>query len=209
MTEAQWTVDVGPHGLQALHQPGAGERAAVICHPHPRYGGTMDNNVVLAARDALVAEGFGTLRFNSRGVGKSGGRYNDGQGEAQDLKPLLAALAEREPVTAHLAAYSFGAWVALRATTDGLVSPASLMLFSPPVDFMPFDGLRLPDCPCLVVVGDRDEYCALASLDDWLGGQDTTALTRNVLPGGDHFYGSTGPGLKRAITEFVVAQTTS
>lgn len=203
MSESSLTIDVGSHRLEARHQPGAGERAAVICHPHPRYGGSMDNNVVLAARDALAAAGFGTLRFNFRGVGGSGGRHAEGLGEAEDLGPVFAALTEREPGEVHLAAYSFGAWVALRATTDGRVTPASLMLFSPPVDFMPFGGLRLPDCPCLVVVGDRDEFCGLGSLDDWLNGQDTAALTKVVLPGGDHFYGGPDLSLKSAITDFV------
>jgi uncharacterized protein len=203
MSESKLTIQVGSHSLEARHQRGAGHRTAVICHPHPRYGGTLDNNVVVTARDALADAGFGTLRFNFRGVGDSGGRYADGQGEAQDLEPVLGALAEREPGQIHLAAYSFGAWVALRATTDGLVAPATLMLFSPPVDFMPFDDLRLPESPCLVVVGDRDEYCGLASLDNWLRGQDTTRLTKIVLPGGDHFYGGASPGLKHAITDFV------
>ncbi len=205
MSESQVTIQVGSHTLEARYQQGAGTRAAVICHPHPRYGGNMDNNVVMTALDALAAAGFGTLRFNSRGVGASGGRYADGRGEAEDLEPLLANLAEREPGQIHLAAYSFGAWVALRATTERLVAPASLMLFSPPVDFMPFDDLRLPDCPSLVVVGDRDETCGLASLDDWLRDQNTDALTRIVLPGGDHFYGGAGSGLRHAITDFVTA----
>lgn len=203
LRESSLTIDVGPHSLEARHRPGAGTRSAVICHPHPRYGGTQDNNVVLDARDALAEAGFGTLRFNFRGVGQSGGRFAEGLGEAEDLGPVFAALAEREPTEMHLAAYSFGAWVALRATTDGVVSPASLLLFSPPVDFMPFDGLRLPDCPCLMVVGDRDGFCALDSLDGWLRDQNTSALTRVVLPGTDHFYGGPQPGLTRAITDFV------
>jgi len=203
MDELVLSIEVGPHRLEARHQPGAGKRSVVICHPHSRYGGNLDNNVVLTARDALAELGFGTLRFNFRGVGQSGGRYADGLGEAEDLGPVFAALVKREPGTVHLAAYSFGAWVALRATTDRVVSPATLMLFSPPVDFMPFDGLRLPDCPCLVVVGDRDGFCALDSLEGWLRSQDQTALTRVVLPGVDHFYGGPQPGLTRAITEFV------
>jgi alpha/beta superfamily hydrolase len=206
MPETPLTIDVGPHRLEARHGPGVGAHAAVICHPHPRYGGTLDNNVVRAARDALAAAGFGTLRFNFRGVGASTGQFADGIGEARDLEAVFAALGKQEPKTAlHLAAYSFGAWVALRAVTDGIVAPASLLLFSPPVDFMPFDGLRLPRCPCLVVVGDRDDFCARRSLDAWLAGQDTAELTRVVLPGGDHFYGGQEPALRRAITAFVAA----
>ncbi len=203
MPETSLTIDVGSHRLVGRFQSGAGSRGAVICHPHPEYGGTMDNNVVLAARDGLAAAGFATLRFNTRGVGGSGGRYADGVGEAADLGPVVAALTAEQAGEAHLAAYSFGAWVALRAVTDDRVTPTSLMLFSPPVDFMPFDGLRLPDCRCLIVVGDRDEFCALGSLDRWLQKQDTSRLTKVVLPGVDHFYGAGGTALKDAIADFV------
>jgi alpha/beta superfamily hydrolase len=201
MAEITLMVDVGDHALEARHQPGAGERAVILCHPHPQYGGSMDNNVVLTARDALAALGFGTLRFNFRGVGRSGGSHAEGLGEADDLAPLLEDLAGRDGAEVHLAGYSYGAWVALQAIRGGL-APASLLLFSPPVDFMPFENLRLPDIDCLITVGDRDEYCAVSSLKRWLG-DHTDRLRQVVLPGGDHFYWGQEAALTRAITAFV------
>lgn len=205
MAESPFDIDVGPHRLVGRYQDGAGGRAAVICHPHPSYGGSMDNNVVISARDTLAEAGFATLRFNFRGVGGSGGKHADGVGEAEDLGPIMAALASQSGAEVHLAAYSFGAWVALRATTEGVVAPASVMLFSPPVDFMPFDALALPGCPCLIVVGDRDEFCGLDSLEAWLGAQDTARVSQRVLRGVDHFYGGGEAGLAGAITDFVTA----
>ncbi|MFH2005194.1 MAG: alpha/beta fold hydrolase [bacterium] len=205
MAETALMIDVGDHALEARYQPGAGARAIVLCHPHPQYGGSMDNNVVLAARDALGALGFGTLRFNFRGVGRSGGAQATGLGEADDLAPLLEDLAARDADEVHLAGYSYGAWVALQALRGGL-TPASLLLFSPPLDFLPFEDLRLPDADCLITVGDRDEYCAAPSLQRWLDLQPgTDRLTQVVLPGGDHFYWGQEGALKRAITEFASA----
>jgi len=202
VTETALMIDVGDHALEARHQPGAGEQAVVICHPHPQYGGSMDNNVVLAARDALAALGYGTLRFNFRGVGRSGGTHAQGQGEADDLAPVMKELAEREGAEVHLAGYSYGAWVALRAL-QGNLAPASLLLFSPPLDFVPFEDLRLPDVDCLITCGDRDEYCAIPSLETWLADQPHPGrLRRVILPGGDHFYWGQEAALRRAVTEF-------
>ena len=93
---------------------------------------------------------------------------------------------------------------ALKATAES-APPASLLLFSPPVDFMPFDELRLPDTTCLITLGDRDEFCALASLEGWLAKQPRERVQRIVLKGGDHFYRGQETALKQAITEFVGA----
>jgi alpha/beta superfamily hydrolase len=204
MPEQALMLDSGDVRLEARYAPGQGRDAVVICHPHPEYGGSMDNNVVLAARDALAAQGYGTLRFNFRGVGQSGGRYSGGVGEAADVRYLMTDLAQRERATVHLAAYSFGAWVALQATAES-APPASLLLFSPPVDFMPFDELRLPDTTCLITLGDRDEFCALASLEGWLAKQPREHVQRIVLKGGDHFYRGQETALRQAIAEFVGA----
>ena len=202
MPEQALVLHTGSISLEARYAPGSRGEVMILCHPHPEYGGCMDNNVVLAAREALSAQGFGTLRFNFRGVGRSGGRYAQGVGEAEDLAWIAKDLADREPVTVHVAAYSFGAWVALRALKNGM-QPASLLLFSPPVDFMPFDDLCPPDAPCLITLGDRDEYCAVSSLEDWLGKHPGARPHPTVLPGGDHFYRGQEAALKKVITRFV------
>jgi alpha/beta superfamily hydrolase len=203
MSETSLMIPVGDFALEARHAPGDGERSAVICHPHPQYGGSMENNVVHAARDALGAQGFGTLRFNFRGVGQSGGQHDGGDGEAGDLVQVVADLAQRDGAAVHVAAYSFGARVAVQACSHHGLAPASLMLFSPPVDFMDFADLRLPGCDTLIVIGDRDEFCALSSLDRWLNGLPEARYEKVVLRGGDHFYWGQETALKSAITDFV------
>ena len=110
----------GPAGrlecMLKLPAPGAeGSGAAVICHPHPLFGGTLHNKVVHAAAEALVAAGLPTLRFNFRGVGGSGGAHDNGRGEQGDLQAVLDHVEARFPGRPLvLAGYSFGAYVALR-----------------------------------------------------------------------------------------------
>jgi len=153
----------------------------------------MDNNVVIALQDALADGGWGAMRFNFRGVGRSSGKYGDGEGEVQDLMAVAAYLKEQGKEVLHIAGYSFGAWITLKATAQGL-DPASVILVSPPLDFLDFSSLTLPSKPCLISLGDRDTFCSMQSLRNWLTLQQpdsanvrplTAPLT---LPGCDHFY---------------------
>jgi len=193
--------------LEAMLVWGRSEHGAVLCHPHPLYGGAMDNNVVLAARDALAALGMTTLRFNFRGVGGSGGAFDGGRGEQQDLLAAYAALAEDVDIV-HIVAYSFGAWVATTALARGTIEPRTVTLISPPVAFAEtdFSGLTLPSCPTLVVSGDSDQFGPKAEVDRWirsLGERDD--ITRVSLAGVDHFYWGAEPALAAALTEFYEA----
>lgn len=193
---------------RASERGAAGRGGALLCHPHPLYGGAMSNAVVLAARDAVAGLGLTTLRFNFRGVGRSSGGYDEGRGEQLDLEAAFGRLAaELAGTRAHLVAYSFGAWVAARALRAGL-APASAILISPPVDFMDFSGLPPPAVPALVVSGDRDQFGSAASVDRWLG--PAGAIERVVLRGVDHFYGSAGTeaALREAIAAFVAGVET-
>ena len=169
----------------------AGERSGsgVITHPHPLYGGSMDNNVVLAARAALEQTGLSALRFNFRGVGDSDGVHGGGKAEVQDVMAATAYLRERTAPDAplHLVGYSFGATVMVRATMAGL-APTSLALISPPVDFMSTNHLALPDCPTLVVVGEMDDFCSEGSLRDWLAAATPNDVPVEILPHADHFF---------------------
>lgn len=159
--------------LEAVFE-GEGQRRAVITHPHPLYGGTMDNNVVLAARDAALSAGFATLRFNFRGVGRSSGVHDDGRGEVHDLETALAEAGER-PV---LIGYSFGAWVCA-----SLLRQQSLpcILISPPTGMFAFPAMQ--DAPVQAVVGSHDQFCDRQALQASL---DDGSLT--IIPGIDHFW---------------------
>jgi uncharacterized protein len=213
----------GKISLVGMFQEGENGRTAVICHPHPLYGGNMENNVVIAAQRAFAAGGWGTLRFNFRGVGGSGGEPGQGGKDALDLiavteflrsehfrssysnsedlsskdsnskdsnsKYLLTKnVSPGHPGKLDLAGYSYGAWVALEAIRQGLL-PDSLLLFSPPLDFMSFDGLDLPAGPVLITIGNQDEFCSVESLRKWLSGQShAEEAVLEIFPYCDHFY---------------------
>lgn len=183
----------------------AGDRpeVAVVAHPHPQYGGSMDNNVVLTACGAAGALGCATLRFNFRGVGRSGGHFDHGDGEVDDIIAAAGTARARtgEDARILLIGYSFGAWVATRAVDRGL-RPDALLLISPPVDFVSFAGLSLPDLPTQVVVGGRDEYCSLTTLEAWLGSQDHRPPLQTI-EGASHFYFGAERPLARILDGFL------
>ena len=103
--------------LEGVLRENGNRGGAVICHPHPLYGGSMENNVVEALEEGFLQSGFATLRFNFRGVGESQGAYDDGDGEVDDAVAACAYMRDMlGPGTRLvLAGYSFGAWVASRA----------------------------------------------------------------------------------------------
>lgn len=190
--------------LEGGFTPGSRPGGGIVTHPHPLYGGNMDNNVVLAARAALEGLGLAALRFNFRSVGASGGDHGGGKAEVADILGaaafVRAELTEAAPV--HLVGYSFGATVAVRATMAGL-APASLVLVSPPVDFMTMSHLTLPSCPTLVVVGERDEFCSEATLRAWLASNAPADVPVELLPHADHFYVGSDHRVRRAIAGFL------
>jgi alpha/beta superfamily hydrolase len=159
--------------------------AIVVCHPHPQYGGDMHNNVVDALCGTAVASGIAALRFNFRGVGRSEGRYDNGTGEQDDVRAAITYLrllteVNREQVG--LAGYSFGAAVALRATTPDFHAFIGVSL--PTV--MPLDGIVLA-CPSLFVSGDEDEYSDADDLTEFVSTLGPQAELR-LLPGLGHFW---------------------
>jgi len=134
---------------------------AVVCHPHPLFGGTLHNKVVHAAAEALARRGLPTLRFNFRGVGRSAGRHDNGRGEQEDLGAALAFLEERYPGRKILAAgYSFGAFVALAVgCADERV--VSLVAIAAPVGVYPFGFLRACRKPLVLIQGEADPLAPL------------------------------------------------
>jgi len=157
----------------------------VVCHPHPQYGGDMDNNVVMALVDALTARGIAALRFNFRGVGRSSGVFDNGHGEARDAASAVAFLASREEidrVRVGLAGYSFGAMMALVATDPAV---RALALVSPPVQWLDRERLTGLSIPLLLAAGDRDPICPTAGFQEiatYLGGR----VEARVVAGADH-----------------------
>jgi uncharacterized protein len=178
-------VENGTIRIEGLFEQGRTGRNAILCHPHPLYGGNMHNNVVQAARQMFARLGWGTLRFNFRAAGSSGGHPAQGQSDASDLISVSEFLRARSPGPIDFAAYSYGAWATMQAIRMGL-GPDSLILISPPLDFISFEGLRLPDAPTLVTLGNQDQYCSVESVKNWLSNQPDVKL--EVFPRVDHFY---------------------
>ena len=132
--------------LESRFVKGVKAGGVVITHPHPLYGGSMDNNVVWTAAKAFEARGRATLRFNFRGVGESGGTYGQGLKEVEDLAAALDFLKARTPGPHLVVGYSFGAFVAAHAMLQGLKADGVLMI-APPIAFM--EMAFLPQVPRL------------------------------------------------------------
>lgn len=203
MTEGAIQVRTGGAVLEALYGAGNGSDAVVLCHPHPLYGGSLHNNVISTMQMTFSRLGWSTLRFNSRGVGGSSGKYEGGEAEADDLIKIADFLREKGKTAIHLGGYSFGAWVSLKAIRKGLHAE-SVTLVSPPLDFMDFTGLSVPDARCLIVAGDRDDFCSTASLRDWLSGSEESGRNFElvILPGCDHFYSGFEDALYEKLRSF-------
>ncbi len=162
-------------------------RGAVICHPHPQYGGDMNNGVVCSITDALGDAGFATLRFNFRGVGRSGGTYDDGVGEVEDARAAARFVSERIPVTqVTLAGYSFGATVALRGGIP-VGEVEAIIAVAPPLGFSDLANAAQCAKPKLFVVGDRDQFCDVAELQTQVAAMAEPKML-HVLKGADHFF---------------------
>ncbi len=187
-------------GMLAIPDKAAG--AAVVCHPHPQYGGSMHNNVVEAILEALWEMDYATLRFNFRGVGASEGAFADGVGEAVDAAAAVKFLASRHPGDEGkmvVAGYSFGARVGLRAGLD-LKEVGTLIAVAPPIEVADLSFIVGTGKRIILIAGDRDSYCPAAQirvLHKKLKGPNTLWLVR----GADHFFAGHEAELIRAIRE--------
>jgi len=193
MKEEQITFSSGELTLEGMiARPGSStaERGAVMCHPHPLYGGSMYNNVVDAALEAMWRLGWATLRFNFRGVGQSEGEHSGGTGEADDaaaaVRFLAAELAVGSPGIV-LAGYSFGAMAAMNAASK-LSDLGALMLIALPIRLAEADALKQIDAPVILAAGDHDNYCPPAQLQA-IGQALGSRAQLKIINGADHFFG--------------------
>lgn len=203
MTESRITFrsgDLTLEGMLARPEPIGASPGAVICHPHPMYGGSMDNNVVEAIIAAMWRRGYATLRFNFRGVGASEGEYDGGEGEAADARAAVEFLAAQPDIdrrTIALAGYSFGAAVALRAGL-GDSRVARVIAVALPVAAMDSGIDSAAAKPVLLVSGDRDTYSPTPALEQAMQ-KLGAAATLKVITGADHFFGGYEPALAAEI----------
>jgi alpha/beta superfamily hydrolase len=195
------TMIAGPAGALevALNLPAEGVEPrglALVAHPLPTEGGTLDNKVAQTLAKTFAALGYVSARFNMRGVGKSQGTFDEGRGETDDALAALAyargkfpTLASRPPV---LAGFSFGTYVQTRVAKS--VTPERMVLVGPAV--MRFEGTRVPE-ETIVIHGEEDDVVALGDVFAWARPQHLPVL---VFPGCGHFFHGRLAQLQRAIT---------
>ena len=200
----------GPAGaIEALRDaPGADvpvRGVALIAHPHPLFGGTMDNKVVQTLARAFVQCGWVAVRFNFRGVGKTEGVYDEGRGEAEDFRAVLSQVAPDAAVPVALAGFSFGAFVTSRAALAVHAERSMEQLVLIGTAASRFDVAVLPPElheRTLVVHGEQDDTVPLLAVLDWARPQ---SLPVTVVPGGGHFFHGQLPLLKSLVVRHLRA----
>jgi len=170
--------------LEGLYAENEGEEGAVICHPHPQLGGSMQNNVVVSMITALFIHGNSTLRFNFRGVGRSEGSYDNGIGEQEDIGSAVSWMKQKGKANVLLAGYSFGAWVSAKWLQNHDIE-RPVILVSPPINVMDFDFSSLAGRIGLVVCGGRDSFCAHDRMKEIARRMNCRF---ELIPDADHFF---------------------
>lgn len=202
--EVPVTFPVGSITLEGLLSlPAEATRVGVVvCHPHPLHGGEMHNNVVSALVDAVQRAGLATLRFNFRGVGKSQGLHDDGNGEVDDVKGAVSFLLSRRWIPSiAVAGYSFGSIVGLKAgAEDARVS--KLVGVALPIANRDATFLEGVTKPKLLISGDRDDYAPVAKLQRLTAAMpEPKALV--VIDGADHFFSGDEGRVAAAVAAFL------
>ena len=172
--------------------------AALVCHPHPRHGGTMHTKAVYHAARGAARSGIPVLRFQFRGVGTSAGRYTAGPGERADARAALRWLASRYPGEPLLAGgFSFGAWVGLAAAVEH-DAVKGLYALAPPLRMYDFEFVG-GERPLLCVAGDRDAFVSPDALRDFAARRDAECV---LLPGAEHLLVTHLAALEDAVASF-------
>jgi alpha/beta superfamily hydrolase len=209
----------GPAGrLEALLNAGAESttHAALVCHPHPMFGGTLHNKVVFHAMKALNSFGFPVLRFNFRGTGLSQGEHDHGNGEVEDVRTALDWLDAEYHLPIVFAGFSFGAAIGLRAAYGDARVPAVIGIGTPVVPVAAdteearvytFDFMRECGKPKLFVSGARDQFGPRAKLEALVASlPEPKKLV--LIEGADHFFEGRLRELREAIETWVKERVT-
>ena len=194
----------GPAGpLEAVLEGGdnAGGSYAVVCHPHPLYGGTMENKVVTTLTRTFTDLGHPAVRFNFRGVGGSSGAFDNGVGETEDAAAVAAWAAARYAGRSLIVAgFSFGGSIAMRLAS--IVATAKLVTVAPAVEHLGLYPGKRPSCPWTVVQGDADDLVSPSAVKAWIETLNP-APRLVVLPGVGHFFHGRLQELRDVVTEAV------
>lgn len=195
--KSSFTGPAGPIEMALDAPTGDSRGVAVIAHPHPLFGGTMDNKVVQTMARAFTQAGWTAVRFNFRGVGASGGAYDEGRGEVDDMLAVVQQAAPEGELA--LAGFSFGAFVTSQVFVrlDAIRAIGKLVLVGAAASR--FDVASIPEEAherTLVIHGEQDDTVPLQSVLDWAR---PNALPVTVVPGGSHFFHGQLPLLKSLV----------
>ena len=175
---------------------------ALVCHPHPMFGGTMHNKVVYRAAKSALLSGLPTLRFNFRGAGNSVGEFTGGEGERDDVRAALDHLGVHFPgLPVCLMGFSFGAWVGLEVgATDARVS--TLVGLGVPVNMSDFSFLHGVSKPKLILQGTRDQYGSVAQVTELYA---SLAEPKQIhwVDGADHFFAGRLDEVQEVLRQFL------
>ncbi len=177
------------------------QKGVVVTHPHPLYGGNMDNPVVRQIVGSFYEAGFTTLRFNFRGTRGSSGMFDNGTGEQEDVRGALAFLNENGVSTAWLAGYSFGSWVNAHVVAAGVQIQDHIMV-SPPAGFISFDAVKKLPNTGLIITGQADDIAPpdliRSLIRQWRIDPDFRVIDR-----GDHFYSTHLKALGEVLADYL------
>ncbi len=177
----------GPlEGLLELPREASPQGVAVVCHPHPLHGGTMQNKVAHTLARSFLNAGFSALRFNFRGVGLSTGSFDDGNGEVEDVLAAAAWLRQESPdLPLWMGGFSFGAAMAIKAAVRQ--EPEGLISIAPAVARFADKLPKQPQCPWLVIQGDQDELVDIEETVGWINSL-APGPELAVIPEAEHFF---------------------
>ncbi|VVC75198.1 hypothetical protein AQUSIP_04850 [Aquicella siphonis] len=192
LTKEATQVITGPAGKLevAVSEPTGPERGAlgIVCHPHPLHGGTMHNKVVTTLGKLFQGMGLVTVRFNFRGVMRSEGRFDHGNGELDDLLAVMDWMQQERPQQEiWLAGFSFGAFIAAKAATR--VPVKKLVTVAPPVQHFPMRDLPPIPCPWVLVQGELDDVVPAREVLEWAEARVPKPVIIRFPQAGHFFHG--------------------
>ena len=187
--------------LEGLLDKNSIEKGVVITHPHPLYGGDMNNFIVDLIARAYQKKDFTILRFNLRGTGKSQGSHDDGTGEQEDVRSAISTLKQLEIKNIDLAGYSFGAWInALAIGKSNFIN--NMVMVSPPVGFVDFSPVNSISCLKLVITGSIDDIAPADRIKTMTPGWNPKAQFK-IINGADHFYSGCLDELESVLSSYI------
>ncbi|MBT7261467.1 MAG: alpha/beta hydrolase [Desulfobacula sp.] len=199
--ELSITIECGNIKLEGSLRKNTSQNAVIICHPHPLYGGNMENPVVMTIADSFFEKGFTTLRFNFRGTCNSSGMFDNGKGEQDDIRAAISWLMENDYQKISLAGYSFGAKMNALVISKGCKIEDHIMV-SPPVGFMNFDDIKKMPYTGLIITGANDDIAPSNMVQKHIKRWQIDPKYE-IIEDCDHFYSGCLPKLKTILINYL------